>query len=148
MTADAALRAARQGDLSAFNRLVLEHQTAVYNLAYRLLDDEHAAAEATQTAFVSALRGLRAYHAGPFKLWVLRCLVQACRPLLGRRTDPAALPGGLAALPPAQGLALGLVDIAGLDYAQAAAVLGLSLEQLRCDLAAARRALSQMLVAS
>ena len=146
MTADATLRAARRGDLSAFNRLVLEHQTAVYNLAYRLLDDESAAAEATQAAFVSALRGLRAEHIQAFRVWVLRCLVQACRPLLGRRAAPAALPGGLAALPPAQGLALGLVDIAGLDYAQAAGVLGLSPAHLRADLAAARRALAGMLV--
>jgi DNA-directed RNA polymerase specialized sigma24 family protein len=146
MTADAALRAARQGDLSAFNRLVLEHQTAVYNLAYRLLDDENAAAEATQAAFVSALRGLRADHVGAFKLWVLRCLVQACRPRLGRRVGPVALPAGLAALPPGPALALGLVDIAGLNYAEAAAVLSLSHAQLCCDLAAARRALAAMLV--
>jgi RNA polymerase sigma-70 factor (ECF subfamily) len=143
MNFDATLRAARQGDLRAFNQLVLEHQAAVYNLAYRVLADERAAAEATQAAFTSALRELRAYRKGPFRLWVLRWLVVACRPFLGRcpGLPPASLPGGLAALPPAQCLALALVDIAGLDYSEAAAVLACTTGQVRGDLAAARRAL-------
>jgi RNA polymerase sigma-70 factor, ECF subfamily len=141
----AALRAARHGDLRAYNRLVLEHQAAVYTFAYRVLGDEGAAVEATQAAFTSALRELRAYRDGPFNLWVLGWLVRACQPWLDRRSPLAAsrpLPGSLAALPPAQCLALALVDIARLDYAQAAAVLGVSAGQLGCHLAAARRALA------
>jgi DNA-directed RNA polymerase specialized sigma24 family protein len=142
-TFDPALRAARQGDLQAFNRLVLAHQDTVYNAAYRLLGDEAAAVEATAAAFASARRELRAYRAGPFKVWVLRWLAEACRPRLGRRpaAPGAAWPGCLAALPPAQGLVLALVDIAGLSYAEAGAALGLSSAQVRGDLAAARRAL-------
>jgi RNA polymerase sigma-70 factor (ECF subfamily) len=136
------LRAARQGDLRAFNRLVLEHQEAVYNLAYRLLGDEGAAADATQAAFAGALRELGACRPGAFKLWVLRWLVRACRPgLIGPAPAAAALPGSLARLPPAERLALALVDIARLDYAQAAAVLDVSTAEVRGHLAAARRAL-------
>jgi DNA-directed RNA polymerase specialized sigma24 family protein len=141
---DATLHAARHADLRAFNRLVLEHQEAVYTLAYRLLGDEGAAAEATQAAFVGALREQRAGPQEPFKLSVLRWLVRACQPRLARRPPAAAGPGlagRLAALPPAQGLAVALVDIARLDYAQAAGVLGVSAGQLACHLAAARRAL-------
>ena len=147
LTFEPTLRAARAGDLLAYNRLVLEHQDAVYNLAYRLLGDAAAAAEATQAAFVGALRELRGCPAGAFRAWVLRWLVRACQPRLGRGSRPAepvaSWPGCLAALPPAQRLALALVDIAGLDYAQAASVLGLKPEQLRADLAAARRALNK-----
>jgi RNA polymerase sigma-70 factor (ECF subfamily) len=143
------LRAARAGDLLAYNRLVLEHQDAVYNLAFRLLGDAALAAEATQAAFVGALRELHLEREWSFRMGLLRCLVQACRPRLGRlvprRLAPAkSLPGCLASLPPAQRLALALVDIAGLDYAQAARVLGLAPTQVRCDLAAARQALSAL----
>lgn len=145
---EATLRAARRGDLRAFNRLVEEHQEAVYTLAYRVLGDEAAAAEATQAAFVSALRELRGYRNGPFRLWVLRWLVHDCQPRLAGAAPVeagAALPGCLAALPPAQRLALALVDIARLDYSQAAAVLGLSAGQVRGHLAAARQALARAL---
>lgn len=145
LTFEPTLRAARAGDLLAYNRLVLEHEDVVYNLAYRVLGDATAAAEATQVAFVSALRELRGCPAGAFRMWVLCWLVRACQPRLGRRSHPAepaaSLPGCLAALPPAQRLALALVDIAGLDYAQAAGVLALKPDQLRHDLAAARRTL-------
>jgi DNA-directed RNA polymerase specialized sigma24 family protein len=139
----ATLRAARDGDLPAINRLVAAHQDAVYNLAYRVLGNEAAAAQATEAALVSAMRALRRYHDGPFQVWLLRWLVQACQPALGARKPPSAgtdqgWPSRLAALPPAQRLVLALVDIAGLDYAQAGAVLGLPTRQVRCDLAAAR----------
>jgi RNA polymerase sigma-70 factor (ECF subfamily) len=149
MSAEATVRAARQGDLDAFNRLVQDHQAAVYTLAYRVLGDEAAAVAATQAAFVRALRELSAYRSGPFKLFVLRCLVQVCGPLLGRGAAPAAgaFPR-LAALPPAQCLALALVDLAGLDYAQAGTVLGVSAAQVRRDLAAARGALVGTLVSA
>jgi RNA polymerase sigma-70 factor (ECF subfamily) len=149
MSAEATLRAARQGDLDAFNRLVLDHQAAVYTLAYRVLGDEAAAVAATQAAFVRALRELGAYRAGPFKLFVLRCLVQVCAPLLGRGAAPATREfPRLAALPRAQCLALALVDLAGLDYAQAGAVLGVTASQVQHDLAAARRALALPLVSA
>lgn len=141
MNPPATFHAARPADLRAFNQLVLEHQAAVYNFAHRVLGDAQAAEEATQAAFVSALRELPAQRHEPFLLSVLRCLVPACRAWLARhprRSNGAALPGCLAALPPAQCLALALVDIARLDYAQAAAVLGLSPTQFRHDLTAAR----------
>lgn len=140
------LRAARAGDLPAYNRLVLEHQDVLYNLAYRVLGDQAAAVEATQAAFVSAQRKLRAYRTGPFRVWLIYWLVRACRSHLdGKVSRPVASdlvgPGDLAKLPPAQRLALVLVDIAGLDYGQAASVLEQAPAQVRHDLAAARRAL-------
>jgi RNA polymerase sigma-70 factor (ECF subfamily) len=154
---DPTLQSARRGDLPAINRLVRQHQDMVYNLAYRLLGDETAAAIATEAAFVTAMRELRGYRAGPFGVWVLRWLVQACQPGLVRsyaHSAAVAAPAGaagqspvplahcLAALPPPQRLVVALVDIAGLDYTQAAAVLGQAPAQLTRDLAAARRALS------
>ena len=39
---------ARQGDLDAFNRLVLAYQDRVYSQAYRVLNDPQGADDATQ----------------------------------------------------------------------------------------------------
>jgi RNA polymerase sigma-70 factor (ECF subfamily) len=54
MDEEALLRLARDGDLDAFNRLVIEYQSRVYNLAYRILGETDAAAAAAQEAFISA----------------------------------------------------------------------------------------------
>ena len=53
---------AMQGDLDAFNRLVLTYQEMAFNLAFRMLNDDAAAEDATQTAFISAYRNLRSYR--------------------------------------------------------------------------------------
>ena len=58
---------AQQGDLNAFNRLVLEYQEMAFNLAYRMLGDPDIAADATQNAFISAYKALSGYRGGSFK---------------------------------------------------------------------------------
>ncbi|MCS7010873.1 MAG: sigma-70 family RNA polymerase sigma factor [Anaerolineales bacterium] len=72
------IRAAQQGDLEAFNRLVLAYQGMLFNVALRILGDEDLAADVTQEAFLSAFRGLHAYRGGSFKAWLLRTITNAC----------------------------------------------------------------------
>jgi len=79
------LRLAQQGDLEAFNRVVLEHQTRAFNVALRVLGDVEAAADATQDAFLSAYRNLRSYRGGSFRAWLLRIVTNACYDELRRR---------------------------------------------------------------
>ena len=55
------------GDLDAFNQLVLQHQEVAYNVAYRIMADENAAADATQNAVISMYRKLDTYRGGSFK---------------------------------------------------------------------------------
>ncbi len=43
------------GDLDAFDQLVERYQHAAVNIAYRMLSDEHAAADAVQEAFLRVL---------------------------------------------------------------------------------------------
>ncbi|HWQ84299.1 MAG TPA: sigma-70 family RNA polymerase sigma factor [Anaerolineales bacterium] len=76
---------ARQGDLEAFNRLVLEHQDLVYNLAYRMLGNPWDASDATQEAFLLAYRNLSAYRGGSFRAWILRIATNLCYVELRRR---------------------------------------------------------------
>jgi RNA polymerase sigma-70 factor (ECF subfamily) len=78
MDEQALIGAARKGDLRAFNQLVLLYQSMVYNLAYRILGDPDAAADATQDAFLSAFRAMRKFRGGSFKAWLLRIVTNAC----------------------------------------------------------------------
>jgi len=81
----ALIREAQRGDLDAFNGLVLAYQSQVYNLAYRIMGETDAAADATQDAFVSAFRNLRGYRGGSFRGWLLRIVTNACYDELRRR---------------------------------------------------------------
>src|SRR5512135_1320787 len=76
---------ARGGDLESFNRLVLEYQDMAFNLAARMLSDDDAAADVTQTAFLSAYRSLDSFRGGSFRSWVLRMVTNACYDELRRR---------------------------------------------------------------
>ncbi len=85
MDESALIQSAQQGDLDAFNRLVLSHQDVVYNTALRILNDEDMAADAAQEAFLSAFRALNSYRGGSFRAWLLRTVTNACYDELRRK---------------------------------------------------------------
>ncbi|MEW5718904.1 MAG: sigma-70 family RNA polymerase sigma factor [Chloroflexota bacterium] len=72
------IRAAQQGDVAAFNQLVRGYQAQVYRTAYRVLGDAASAQDATQDAFISAYKHMRAFRGGSFKAWLLRIVTNAC----------------------------------------------------------------------
>lgn len=76
---------AQQGDLLAFNRLVAENETRLFNVAYRIMGDPSDAADATQEALISAFRKLRSYRGGSFRAWLMRIVTNACYDELRRR---------------------------------------------------------------
>ena len=69
---------AQRGEIPAFNQLVLTYQSMVYNLAYRILGDADAAADASQDTFLSAFRAIKKFRGGSFKAWLLRIATNAC----------------------------------------------------------------------
>ena len=69
------IEASKAGDVQAFNRLVVVHQQAAYDLAFRMLRDEDTAADATQDAFISAFTHLHQFRGGSFKAWLLRIVL-------------------------------------------------------------------------
>jgi RNA polymerase sigma-70 factor, ECF subfamily len=77
--------AAQQGDITAFNNLVVTYQDLVYNQAYRMMGEPEYAADASQEAFISAYRNLRSYRGGSFRAWLLRIVTNACYDELRRR---------------------------------------------------------------
>ncbi len=78
MDEQALIASARKGDARAFNQLVLLYQSMVYNLAYRILGEADAAADATQEAFLSAFQAIHKFRGGSFKAWLLRIVTNAC----------------------------------------------------------------------
>ena len=76
---------AARGDLDAFNRLVLAYQDMVFNLAYRMLNDDAVAEDASQNAFLAAYRNLNSFRGGSFKAWLLRIATNTCYDELRRR---------------------------------------------------------------
>lgn len=88
----ALIASAKEGDLESFNRLVLAYQDMVYAQAYRLLNDEPAANDASQEAFISAFRSIRKYRGGSFRAWLLRIVTNASYDELRRRKRRPTVP--------------------------------------------------------
>ena len=94
--------AARRGDVGSFNQLVLSYQSMAYNLAYRILSDRDAAADATQDAFLSAFKAMGKFRGGSFKAWLLRIVTNACYDQLRlKQRRPATSLDALLVLEPA-----------------------------------------------
>jgi RNA polymerase sigma-70 factor (ECF subfamily) len=67
------VRAVLDGDLEAFAALVARHERAVWATAWRVLRDDHAAADASQEVFLLAFRRLRSLlRPEQFGVWLLR----------------------------------------------------------------------------
>lgn len=85
------IRSAKQGDVNAFNQLVLVYQDTAYTVAYRIMGEYEAASDATQEAFISAFRKLHQFRGDRFKSWLMRIVTNACYDELRRRQRrPAA----------------------------------------------------------
>lgn len=84
------IESAQQGDLEAFNQLVLKYQSMLYRIALRILNDEGAADDATQNAMIQAFRNIRSFRGGSFRSWLARVTVNASYDEMRRwRRQPA-----------------------------------------------------------
>ena len=174
---------AQEGDLTAFNRLVLDYQDLAYNVAYRLMGEHASAEDAVQDAMIKAYKNIRRFRGGSYKAWLLRIVTNTCYDELRRRkrrpttalepstrddeiiedpkwlADPSESPEEHAqrsALSQAIQDCLDrlsddfrtivvLVDVQGMDYAEAAGVAGTALGTVKSRLARARRSLRDCL---
>src|SRR5215510_11867417 len=60
---------AQKGSLAAFNQLIM---------AYRVIGNGDAAADACQDAFIKAYKAITQYQGGSFKGWLLRIVTNTC----------------------------------------------------------------------
>jgi len=78
MTEVQTIQSAQNGNLAAFNRLVMSYQGLAYNVAFRVVGNADAAADATQDAFIKAFKSIKQYRGGSFKSWLLRIVSNTC----------------------------------------------------------------------
>lgn len=76
---------AKEGDLDAFNRLVLAYQSHVYSITYRVMGDADSAADAAQDTMIIAYRKINSHRGGSFKAWLSRIATNLCIDELRRR---------------------------------------------------------------
>jgi RNA polymerase sigma-70 factor, ECF subfamily len=68
---------ARDGDLDAFNDLVVAYQDHLFALVVRMVPDRDQASDAVQEAFFSAYRNLHSFRGGSVRSWLSRICVNA-----------------------------------------------------------------------
>ncbi len=174
---------AQEGDLTAFNRLVLAYQDIAYNVAYRIMGDHAAAEDSAQVAFIKAYRKLDTFKGGSFKVWLIRIVTNTCydeirkskrRPTTPLQplneydeeydsprwmTDPGELPEEavvreemsraiqecLDRLKNNARTVVVLVDVQGMDYAEAAEIIRKPLGTVKSRLARARKGMQDCL---
>ncbi len=180
---DQRIRQAQNGNLDAFNELVLAYQDRVFRHALWLLNDEAAAEDASQEAFLLAYRKIHTFQGSSFRPWLLKITTNVCldyiraakrRPCqslesineAGEELEPSWLkdPGdtpetvlerseigdrishAIQRLALEYRMAVVLVDLQELDYAEACAVLHIPLGTLKSRLARARAKLREDLI--
>ena len=66
-----------EGDLEAFNQLVVVYQDYLFALVVRVVGNREAAADAVQEAFFSAYRNLDRFRGDSFRSWLSRIALNA-----------------------------------------------------------------------
>jgi RNA polymerase sigma-70 factor (ECF subfamily) len=71
------LERAREGDLEAFNDLVLCYQELLFALVVRMVPDRDQASDCVQEAFFNAYRNLQGFRGGSVRSWLSRIAINA-----------------------------------------------------------------------
>lgn len=80
------VRAARQGDLTAFETLVTRHERRIYGLARRMTGSDDDAQDVTQQAFLDAMRHLDGFReTASFSTWITTIAAHAALKVLRKR---------------------------------------------------------------
>lgn len=159
------------GDLDAFEQIVLRHQKSAWNTAYRFLGDRTIAEDMAQEAFLKILDAAERYRpTAKFRTYLCRVVTRLCLDH-ARKKQPAyvddlsAVSGlcppppdvaasrergeavwkALDALPPRQRMAVVLRYYEGLSGQEMAAAMEVSVKGIEGLLARARRALEVLL---
>jgi len=80
----ALVKSASNGDLDAFNELVLSYQDMIYNHAYVILGDPASAEDVTQDTFIKAFEKLNGFRGGAFRGWLMKIATNSAYDILRR----------------------------------------------------------------
>jgi RNA polymerase sigma-70 factor (ECF subfamily) len=166
---DELVRAAAGGDARALDVLLSRHVDRVHAICRRVLGHPEDALDATQEALIAIARGVTSFDGrARFTTWLYRVATNAALDEGRRRSrrpaplevlpEPAGGPAldeavgdrldidaALAQLSPEYRAAVALRDLAGLDYAEIAEILGLPPGTVRSRISRGRAALADRL---
>lgn len=162
-----------QGDRTAFGELMTRHERRIYGLCLRILGNREDAEDATQEAFVAALRRAGGFRGeAAFSTWLYRIAVNAATDQARRRGRARTVPleteeagRGAAAVGDPSGavataltvraalrvvpedfrIALILCDLYGFGHAQAAEILGIPIGTVKSRVFRGRLVLGEQL---
>ncbi len=83
---------ARDGNLEAFNELILTYQDIVFRQASWMLNEEEAAEDAAQEVFLQVFRKLTMFRGGSFRSWLLKITTNYCLDQIRSRTRHRQVP--------------------------------------------------------
>ncbi len=72
------IESARNGDLSAFNQIVIAYQDPAFRMALWMLNDEAIAEDIVQSVFISAYSGIKHFRGQSIRAWLLKMVRNAC----------------------------------------------------------------------
>lgn len=161
-----------RGDQTAFGELMARHERRIYGLCLRMLGNREDAEDATQEAFIGALRRASAFRGeAAFSTWLYRIAVNAATDQARRRGRARTVPLGaeeerqaatgvdpsgavatamtvqaaLRLVPEDFRVALILCDLYGFGHAQAAEILGVPVGTVKSRVFRGRLALGERL---
>lgn len=83
---------AANGDLDAFNQLVLKYQDLAYRHALSMLNDGWLAEEVVQESFLKAFQHMPSYRGGSFRAWMMRIVVNTAYDILRQTSKKPTQP--------------------------------------------------------
>ncbi len=169
-TDDVLARAAASGDRRALELLLHRHAERIHAICRRVLAHHEDSLDAAQEAMIAVARGIVRFDGrSQFTTWLYRVATNAALDEARRRNrrprpvetlpeprwgvdrtdaivDQIVIDDAMATLPPDFRAAVALRDLAGLDYADIAEVLGIPPGTVRSRIARGRAALADRLV--
>lgn len=69
----------QQGDLDAFEELIIKYEKKIYVIAYRFMGNEHDAKDLTQETFIKAFNNIKKFRQeSSFSTWICRIANNSC----------------------------------------------------------------------
>ena len=124
------IEAARGGDARAFEELLTRHETRVFRVLRLLGVPASDRDDVAQNVFLRIFRGLDGFRAGrPFSSWVYKIAANAALDWRGQTAEPdlaRRLEAALDTLSERERAVFVLIEIEGVDRADAASALGIN----------------------
>lgn len=80
------IKKAKRGDITSFERLIITHERNIYNIAYRMFNNEEDAKDIVQEVFMKVYKNLNKFDENSkFSTWIHRITVNTCIDELRKR---------------------------------------------------------------